>query len=132
MRQPVSCWLVSALALLVTGCAITEQFGEFAEFRQAQPGFVRLPVIFVPGIKGSRLALVDEADGDREVKELWGTSGSVALREGFDDLLLDFRYKMGPAGTPGESYPHPEVYRPFHSKLQKRVGWRAGILETYR
>lgn len=130
----VAPWLMVLLAVLLTGCAVTDRFGEFSEFKRYtdETGFIRLPVIFIPGMKGSRLFLVDEADGDKEVKELWGTSGSVALREGFDDLLLDFRAKMGPAGKPGESYPDPEKYRPYHSERQKRLGVRAGPLDTYR
>lgn len=129
----LSSWLIAGLLFLAPGCAVTG-FGQFTEFQQyaGQRGYIRLPVIFIPGIKGSRLFLVDEANADREVKELWGTSSSVAVLHGFDDLLLDIRYKMGSPRSPGESYPDPEQYRPFNNKLQTRLGVRTGLLDSYR
>ena len=119
------------VTVLLVACATTYQFGQFTEFRTytKEQGFLRLPVIFIPGIKGSRLVLVD---GTKEIKELWGTSSQVAFLSDFDDLLIPFDSRMGPPGTAGESYPRPEDYRPWDGRLQKRLTVEAQFLPHYR
>lgn len=123
------------LLLLVPGCS--PQFGQFADFKYSTlaPMYDQvadtppLPVIFLPGMKGSRLIkCVDEwpCTEGRHV-EVWGNSGHVAIFSGFDDLTIKSMYRKIAAsfGTPGDTIPNAEDYK--SDKVRE-----GGILESYR
>jgi pimeloyl-ACP methyl ester carboxylesterase len=73
------------LAVLVAACG--RHFINYAELRrfEKQSEYFRLPVIFVPGIKGSQLV---DGDGDA----IWGVSGEVALWGRFRRLAFDYEH----------------------------------------
>ena len=105
-----------ALFLILFGAASCAQipiadFEEFIPYRQrfSDSRKVRVPVILVPGIKGSILKKGD--------KEVWGKSYRVAIRHKFDDLQLDLYHQL--QGN----------FKQYYHKTNIRS---AAIMEAYR
>lgn len=76
-------------SLIFAGCRYS-QFARYVEIVESTQDehYVPLPVVFIPGIKGTELWL--ERPNER-AKKLWGLSGHVAFFRGFDDLAFDYR-----------------------------------------
>ena len=73
---------VVGLAVLVAACG--RGFINYAELRRFERSeHFRLPVIFIPGAKGSQLV-------DRDGDAIWGVSGEVALWGRFRRLAFDY------------------------------------------
>ena len=98
----------------------------YSDFTDLPP----LPVIFLPGMKGSQIV---KCNNDREWNDhwpceqkdeidVWGTSGNVALFRKYDDLMLAYQFgKIAKEfGTPGETIPNVSDY-----KKEKNQGGRA-------
>lgn len=90
--------------VLLKGCA-QPIFTKYEELHNAtrQPDYVRVPVIFIPGIKGTMIVR------GANQKVVWGRSGRVAFFSGFDDLMLDYQ-KQNSSSEFAEYYKNRAVY----------------------
>lgn len=117
--------IVTALSIFGPGCGI--DFGQLAEFqRDRQELFlplptdaslpIPLPVIFVPGIKGTELVRckgnTTRLSHCEVEEEVWGTSGNVSTFRQFNDLYLDYRMTLKDEDFDGsDTIPDPTYYR---------------------
>lgn len=131
--------VMAALAFLTSGCGIAD-LGRFAEFQHKAQGLfvpsttpdslpIPLPIVFIPGIKGSQLfrcasTLPDSSDCETE-EEVWGTSGDVSSFRQFNDLFLDYRKTLTDFGGPGDTIPDPTYYR--NQRIREK-----GVLYKYK
>jgi hypothetical protein len=101
--------ITSILVLLVSfvGCR-PGPFVSYVEIVESTKNddYVPLPVVFVPGIKGTELI---QQRPDTGPKKLWGLSGHVAFFRGFDELALNYE-----TVTDGDAQRFAAYYRDRH------------------
>ena len=74
-----------ACTLVLAGCA-PRNYPEFANVTH-KPDYFPLPVVLIPGIKGS---VLEKGQDNEDKKVVWGLSGDVVAFSNYDDLLLDY------------------------------------------
>jgi len=101
--------IASILVLLISfvGCR-PGPFVSYVEIVESTKNddYVPLPVVFVPGIKGTELI---QQRPDTGPKKLWGLSGHVAFFRGFDELALNYE-----TVTDGDAQQFAAYYRDRH------------------
>ena len=108
--------IVNLLTIFVFwGCGIRElkNYEEFFDYAKPDSKLIRLPVVIVPGVKGSLLK--------RGNKEFWGKSYRVALIHTFDELQFPIKMQL-------DDYFH-DSFGKFYNGKNVRDG---GIMEKYR
>lgn len=106
--------LILYLAVIAAVGACSKDFINYAELRRLEkrPKYFRLPVVFIPGIKGTRLGNV------------WGYSGHVAGFSGFNNLTLDYeQIAHGETSKFARSYKKRDIY-PGEVLMSYVIGWR--------
>ncbi len=124
LRHPINWKALTCCVLLFTLVGCRPAFRHYAEILDVtrHPEYLPLPVILVPGIKGTKLVMGELGESGKVV---WGLSGHVAVFSGFDDLLLDYE-----AIADGETerfaayYKQRKIY-PSEVLMAYRIGWKA-------
>lgn len=115
MKSFIKIFIVNLItALFLFGCGIKElkNYEEFHDYSKPGSKLIRLPVVIVPGIKGSLLKRGD--------KEFWGKSYRVAFLHTFDELQFPIKMQLNDYFN--------DSFGKFYNTKNVRDG---GIMEKY-
>jgi hypothetical protein len=115
MKKSINHFLILILIFtFILGCASKrlKNYEEFKDFSKPNSENLRIPVIIVPGVKGSLLK--------RGEKEFWGKSYRVALIHTFDELQFPIESQLD------ENF--HELFGHFYRNKNVRNG---GVMEKY-